>query len=221
MHDPLVRDFRSLGGKIALLGGTFDPVHKGHLAMGETILAKTGADAVVFVPVRQNPLKANPPVASDADRVEMLKRGLLADRRMFVSTIETEREGISYTVDTLRQVKGLARMGAELMYVCGADQLESFHKWRDVEGILSLATVYVLGRDGITAADVDRLASALPAETRKVLADNFIPFSLPAAATNIRNSLQAGQAPAEVALLTPEVASYIESHGLYRERRKN
>lgn len=217
IHNPILENFSSLTGSVALIGGTFDPVHNGHLHMAKAVLARIPAvQAVVFIPARQNPLKPNPPVASDTQRLEMLRLALAEAPKLFVSPIETCREGKSYTVDTLRRIRSEMHPQTVLNLVIGADQLERLHQWQDIDGIFKLATVFVLGRKGVASADVTAHANGLPEHLTRILEHNFIPFSHDISATGIRASVRAGHPEVIEGELPPAVLSFILHNGVYR-----
>jgi nicotinate-nucleotide adenylyltransferase len=221
-HDPLLKDFSALTGVVVLLGGTFDPVHNGHLRMAEVALQELpGASSVVFIPAYHNPLKSNAPVASDADRIEMLRLALADNPRLFVSSIEIDRGGVSYTFDTLSQIRAAVGPAVRLVCLLGADQLAGLHRWRNPEGIFSLATVKVLGRSGITESELSGLTADLPAQLRAALQGNFMPFTTEVSATQIRHAIGTGDSQRAAALLPPAVYEFITRTGVYAAQKHN
>ncbi|NDC37344.1 MAG: nicotinate (nicotinamide) nucleotide adenylyltransferase [Proteobacteria bacterium] len=216
-HEPMVQSFGAFEGTIILIGGTFDPVHHGHLAMAETVWAHTaGATAVVFIPARQNPLKRNPPLASDQQRLEMVRLALRERPDFYVSPIETSRVGESFTVDTLKQIRSEAPAQTSLVFVIGADQLSSLHRWRNIEELFALARIAVVGRNAITVDGIAALSPQLPAAIRDSLAQHFIPFSNPISSTAIREHVRSGLLDAVREQLPNPVFDFILSTGLYR-----
>ena len=130
--------------RIGVFGGTFDPIHVGHLAIARAALESVPLDRVVFVLAKRSPLKERPPVASEADRLAMLER-IIADEPSFsVSRIELDRDGPSYTVDTLEAL----RTDGDLFFIVGSDALVDFPRWRDPLRIAELATILVADRPG-------------------------------------------------------------------------
>ena len=221
-HDPLLIDFSALTGVVVLLGGTFDPVHAGHLRMAEVALGEIpGASSVVLIPAHQNPLKPNAPVATDSDRVEMLRLALADNPRLFVSTIEIDRGGRSYTFDTLTQIRAAVASAVKLVCLLGADQLAGLHRWHNLEGIFNLATVKVLGRAGITELELPGLTAELPEPIRAELQSNFIPFTTEVAATEIRRAIGVGELQKVAPLLPPAVYEFISRTRLYGARHSN
>jgi len=133
-----------LTARIGVFGGTFDPVHVGHLAIALAALESVPLDRVLFVPVRRSPLKDRDPLASTADRVAMLETAIAREPRFALSRAELEREGVSYTVDTLEQL----RSQGELFLILGSDALADLARWRAPDRIRELATILVAARPG-------------------------------------------------------------------------
>ena len=136
--------------RIALLGGTFDPLHLGHLAMAEAARRAAEAD-VVFVPTARNPLKRDEPSVSAEDRYEMVRRALYAAPGMRACRIELDRDGPSYTVDTLA---AFSADGVELSLVLGADALADLPRWHEPARVLELAALLVARRPGAPEPDL-------------------------------------------------------------------
>ena len=131
--------------RLGLFGGSFDPVHNGHLRLAACCREQARLDEVWFVPAAVQPFKQRGPVASDADRVAMLRLAIEGREGLRVSTIEIDRGGVSYTVDTLRQIHA-QRPDAELFFLMGADTLRDLPGWREPDEVLRLATPLVVQR---------------------------------------------------------------------------
>ncbi|HEX5030935.1 MAG TPA: nicotinate-nucleotide adenylyltransferase [Candidatus Eisenbacteria bacterium] len=129
--------------RLGVFGGTFDPVHVGHLIMAEEALAKLGLDRMLFVPAARPAHKRSRTIASAAHRVQMLRLSVRGVPRFEVSTLEVDRGGVSFTVDTLEH---LTRKARDLYFVMGQDSLEDFPTWRDPERIARLARLAVVPR---------------------------------------------------------------------------
>jgi len=138
-----------LTARIGVFGGTFDPVHVGHLAIALAALESVPLDRVLFVPVWRSPLKDRDPLASTADRVAMLETAIASEPRFALSRAELEREGVSYTVDTLEQL----RSQGELFLILGSDALADLARWRAPDRIRELATIIVAARPGAPEPD--------------------------------------------------------------------
>ncbi len=201
----------------ALYGGSFDPVHAGHLFCARMALEHGGFDHVVFVPAARSPLKASGPSASGPERVAMLEQAVAGDPRFSVWDTELARPAPSYSVDTVRAFlheRG-ERAPERLGFVLGGDHLEALSAWRDVERLFELAAPVVVAREVDTRAHVEALAGRLsPALVERLLAGliEVEPFEL--SASELRARLAAGRDPGE--LLPPGVWTFVRGRGLYR-----
>lgn len=137
--------------KIGVFGGTFNPIHFGHLNSIETVFSRMDLDEIIIVPTSQNPLKEEIEGPTPDERLQMLKLALpvLNDWQEFIqiSEVELKSKGPSYTVDTLAKIQK-ENKDAELFLILGADQLEYFDRWRDYEKILTQANLVVTSRPG-------------------------------------------------------------------------
>jgi nicotinate-nucleotide adenylyltransferase len=183
-----------------VFGGSFDPVHLGHLTVAGAAAERLALDCVHFVPARVQPFKAGRHEASAADRVAMLRLAL-GDPRFLLDTRELEREGVSYTVDSLRELRAEYPRD-ELCLLVGADAARDLPTWREAETIPTLARVVVLTRPGVTPP-----ADAMAAEVLEVP-------RVEVSATEIRHRVRRGESIRE--LVPADVADYIERQGLYR-----
>jgi nicotinate-nucleotide adenylyltransferase len=214
--------------RVAFFGGTFDPIHRGHLRLASATADAFALDRVLFVPVGNQPLKPGPTVASYADRLQMARLACnpallqpttnnqqpATDPRFAVSTLDAPRPDGSpnYTVDSLA---ALARElpSASLFVLTGADSFLDLRRWRSPDRLLELAEWIVVSRPEFPLSEVQLEPLALtPAQRARVhlLATVHEEVS----ATALRRRLQAGD-PCP-GLLPPAVADYIQSHGLYR-----
>ncbi|HEY8861866.1 MAG TPA: nicotinate-nucleotide adenylyltransferase [Candidatus Limnocylindria bacterium] len=130
--------------RVGVFGGTFDPVHVGHLAIANAALESVPLDRVLFVLARRSPLKERDPVAGEADRLRMLELAVAGEPRFVVSRVELDRDGPSYTVDTLERLSG----PDDLFLILGGDAVADFPRWKDPERIAKLATLVVAERPG-------------------------------------------------------------------------
>lgn len=137
--------------KLGIFGGTFDPVHIGHLIVAQDAWAALGLDRVVFIPAAVPPHKRGRVAAAPELRLEMLRAATAGDARFEVSELELRRPGPSYTVDTLCELRERDPGGA-LFLLLGVDQFREFHTWREPERIARLANLVVLSRGGAEAA---------------------------------------------------------------------
>jgi nicotinate-nucleotide adenylyltransferase len=196
--------------KLGVLGGTFDPAHNGHLALGECARNDLGLDRVLFVPAGQPWRKADRDITPAEHRVAMLSMATEGLPAFEVSTMEVDRQGPSYTVETLSALRA-NHAQVEIYLILGEDALADLPNWRDPERILELATLAVARRgDG---SDIGEGEQAAPG-----LADRLVWLKMPlveVSASAIRERERAG---VSIRDLVPEaVAEYIHEHGLYRQ----
>jgi nicotinate-nucleotide adenylyltransferase len=143
--------------KVGLLGGTFDPVHKGHLQLGERVLEKFGLDKIVFIPAAHPPHKNGAVVGDVAHRLEMLKLALAGGRRFELSRIEVSRDTASYTFDTIHQLRQQSGDRALYHFIIGYDalwEIETWYRWKD---LLSTANFIVAVRPGYSLKEIQQL----------------------------------------------------------------
>jgi nicotinate-nucleotide adenylyltransferase len=133
--------------RIGIFGGSFDPVHNGHLALARAVQLQAALDEVWFVPTAIQPLKHDGPKATDSQRVEMLRLAIGDDVSKRLCTLEIDRGGPSYTVDTLRQIHD-ELPEAELFFLMGADVIRDVPRWKEPEEIFGLATAVIVTRAG-------------------------------------------------------------------------
>lgn len=193
---------------LAVLGGSFDPVHAGHVAMAAHVLRHRLADHVLVIPNRQSPWR-DAPLAGPFDRLAMCRLAFADQPQVTVDGREIAGGRPAFAVETLADL-ARERPADRLRLVIGGDHLATFRQWRDPERILGLAELIVLDRDGLAAGEALAAAAAL-APDRLITAP---PFDHPVSASAVRAMLMAGQQPG--ALLPPAVAAYIEAHRLYR-----
>ena len=186
----------------ALLGGSFDPLHNGHLALVAAVLERGLAEQVLVAPANRSPHKGSP-VASGAHRLRMAELALAGIPGAEVWPAEVERGGISYTVDTLTEL-GRRWPADRFRLVLGADNLATFASWRQPEKVLAGAEVLVFARPGSRTTLPPELAG------RAVVVSDF---AVPVSATEVRANLAAGKWPADQ--VPAPVLAYIAAHGLY------
>ena len=184
--------------RLGVFGGTFDPVHVGHLAIANAALESIPLDRVLFVIARRSPLKERGPVAGEVDRLRMLELAIAGEPRFAVSRVELDREGPSYTVETLERLAG----ADDLFLILGSDAIADFPQWKDPERIAKLATLVVAERPG--------------APTR-VGDTPIVPFDAPRLDISSRELRARAARGRSLRYLVPEpVWKHIEARGLYR-----
>jgi len=192
-----------MGTRLGVMGGTFDPIHVGHLVTAEEALHQFGLDEVVFVPTGRPWMKEHEVVASPEDRYRMTEIGIAAEPRFSVSRIEVERGGQTYTVDTLRALRD-ADPDGELWFITGADAMLEIMEWKEPETLFDLARFIAATRPGY---DVTRF------QTHDAVSVMEIP-ALAISSTDIRARVREGR---PIRFLVPQsVETYIVAEGLYR-----
>lgn len=194
---------------LAVLGGSFDPVHAGHVAMAAHVLRHRLADHVLVIPNLQSPWR-EAPLAGPHDRLAMCRLAFADQPQVTVDGREIAGSLPAFTVETLADL-ARERPGDRLRLVIGGDHLATFRQWRESARILSLAELIVLDRKGAAGGEAARAAAVLPPECLVTAP----PFDHPVSASAVRGMLAAGERPGAL-LLPPAVVAYIEAHCLYR-----
>ena len=185
--------------RIGICGGTFDPFHRGHLEPVLAGRAALGWDRVLYVPAAQQPFKSRQPAASGYHRFAMAQLATRDHDAVWVTPLELERSGTSYTVDTLEELHAL-HPGAALDWIIGDDNVAEFDRWKAPERLLALARFVVLTRSGASP------------DPRFTYARNDV---VAVSSTEIRRRVRAGE-PID-GFVDPLVSRYIHHNGLYKE----
>ena len=200
------------GCKIGIMGGTFDPIHQGHLVLADQVRENFGLDQIVFIPVGGAPHKDTKGMTSKLDRYSMTVAATASNPYFSVSKIEIDKEGKTYTVDTIKELKKQLNSQDELFFITGADAIMLLETWKDVDQLVKEVNFIAATRPGYDRASLE--ASIKQFEDN--LGANILLTSVPALAissTDIRNRVANGQT---IRYLVPEsVNSYIEVRGLY------
>ncbi len=194
--------------RIGILGGTFDPPHVGHLALGEAAIAQFELDELLIIPANRNPIKSIKTVTPAKHRLGMVEALVNGRPNMAYSDLEITRGGQSFTVDTLAEMQMVRP--AEYWFIMGADSLRNFSEWKSPHRLVRMCRIAVAIRPPLIVSDV---LVKLPEEFK----DNVDVISMPpsdVSSTEIRNRLHNGQNINS--WITPEVQQYIETHKLYR-----
>jgi len=194
--------------RTGIFGGTFDPIHVGHLIMADEVLSRLKLQRLLFMPASRPAHKRSRALTSVEDRIAMLRLAIRGHQGFAVSRIEADGSGISFTARTLETLA--AKLPGELYFIMGQDSLEEFHTWKDPERITRLARLVVLPR-----GDHD-LPSLDPSLRRRVV---FLrPPRIGISSTEIRRRIRRGL---PVRYWIPDaVLSYVTHHGLYGIRRR-
>jgi nicotinate-nucleotide adenylyltransferase len=197
-----------VGRRLGVMGGTFDPIHFGHLVTAEEALSQFSLDEVVFVPTGRPWMKEERDVSPAEDRYLMTVIATASNPRFSVSRVEIDRDGPTYTIDTLRALAA-ANRDAELYFITGADAIFEIFDWKDPDEVLHLAHFIAATRPGY---DLRRFETRSERKQPNVSAMNIPALAI--SSTDVRERVRDGR---PIRYLLPEgVKSYIEKAGLYR-----
>jgi nicotinate-nucleotide adenylyltransferase len=195
--------------RIGVLGGTFDPVHNGHLHVGDALRTALDLDGVLWVPAGRPPHKSDQIVSSDKDRLAMLDLALAGSAIDEISTIDINRSGPSYTADTL-EILAERFPTARLFFLMGEDSLRDLSTWHHPERILRVAELAVAGRPGVDT-DLQSLEFQVPGVRKRV---HVVPTEeMAISSSDIRRRVRENQSIR--GLVPANVEAYIQNHGLY------
>ena len=202
-------------GSVGILGGTFDPIHVGHLAIAEDARERLGLERVDFVPAGMPQLRPKPPAASAQDRAAMVELAISGNPAFRINRLEVTRDGATFTVDTLEILHARTREAGhepDLWFILSAESLLTLPRWKSPERVLQLARLAVVPRQGTVTPDRARLESQFPGAGGRVA---FLDGPLLAVSGSaIRRRLAAGRS---IRYLVPDaVWAYIADHHLYR-----
>ena len=197
--------------KIGILGGTFDPIHNGHIKVAEEVRSQLGLAIVIFVPAGQPWLKAGNAISAAEHRLEMLRLAL-ADYPYFILALtEINRSGPSYTVDTIAEMRAELKAEDELFFILGWDSLSQVPRWKEPTRLIKLCRLVAVPRPGYSLPDIKKLKEKIPG-----LSESLILLEKPEidiSATEIRRKVAEGFSIH--GLVPPSVEKYIEQHRLY------
>jgi nicotinate-nucleotide adenylyltransferase len=217
--------------KLGLLGGTFNPVHNGHLAIARQAREALALDRVILMPTGEPPHKSETQLAPAPDRYEMVRLAIGSDPHLDLSGIEIHRQGKSYSIDTVRQILQEQGPDTDLWFLIGLDAFLEFPAWREPKALLTLCSFGVISRPGASFRALKNLPllPSLPTKALESLdSDTTSRFEIPLghrrivclklppcdiSASDIRMKLKKGLSVAN--LLPPPVESYIIQHHLY------
>ncbi len=196
---------------IGVLGGTFDPIHIGHLALAEEVRARLELAEIRFVPAGQPYQKADTHILEARHRVQMVRLAIAGKPYFYLSTMEIERAGPTYTVDTISELKSQLGKGDELYFILGWDNLEELPKWHEPERLISMCRLVAVPRVGYPIPDLKSLEKAVSGlSERLVMLDKP---EIDISASLIRERIARGLS---IEHLVPEqVEKYIREQGLY------
>lgn len=198
--------------RLGILGGTFDPVHVGHLACAEQAREAFGLDGVVFIPTARSVFKLDQEVSEAHHRYEMCRLATRSNPAFDVSGLEIERGGETYTIDTLRALRAHYPANVELFFIAGADAVASIAQWKDYHDLDKLARFVGVTRPGFEFSD--QLHDVCALGRYHVQVEYLEVTALAVSSSSIRNRVRQGHS---VRYLVPdEVNEYLTAHALYR-----
>jgi len=200
--------------KIGIMGGTFNPIHLGHLVIAEEVRLKFNLDRVVFIPAGNPPHKDNKKLTASEHRYQMTILATVDNAYFDVSPIEIERKGTTYTIDTIRELRKKCGNETELYFITGADSLLELSSWKNIDKLLNLCKFVAATRPGFDIGKIEEKISELENIYEKSIYSVAVP-ALKISSTDIRNRIKQGLT---IKYLVPEsVEHYIEKHNLYKE----
>ena len=196
--------------RLGVMGGTFDPIHHGHLVAASEVQARFALDEVVFVPTGEPWQKADRRVSQAEDRYLMTTIATASNPRFSVSRVDIERPGPTYTVDTLRDIRAVRGPEVELYFITGADALSKILTWKGVEELFDLAHFVGVSRPGVALGEAD--IAHLPEESVTLLEVPALTISSTACRQRVAEGLP-------IWYLVPDgIVQYIAKRGLYRSK---
>ena len=202
-------------GKLAVLGGTFNPIHEGHIRLAREAAQVLSLERVLLIPTWTPPHKESPDLAPSHHRLEMCRLAARKDPLLEVDDLEIRRKGRSYTIDTVEELRR-REPGAELVLIIGSDMLLTFHEWRRWREILEQVTLCAACRQPGIQAQVEEYARGLTEQGYRCRLLTLPPLEL--SSTQIRQGIAAGTLPE--GWLDPAVADYIREHKLYENGKE-
>ncbi len=200
--------------RIGIVGGTFDPIHLGHLLVAEEARLRLALEEVIFIPTGHPWMKAGQSLSPPHHRLNMVRLAIASNPFFRASSMEIDRQGPTYTVDTLEELRQEASGDADLYFILGIDSLKDFHRWKEPGKILEHCTLVAAPRPGCQGIDLTFLDHILPSSSREavvVLEGPMVDIS----GTEIRRRVARGMS---VRYQVPEeVVRYIYRYGLYRD----
>ncbi len=203
---------------IGVFGGTFDPIHLAHLAVAEAARDALALERVLFIPNGEPPHKPDRVVTPAIDRLAMVRAAIEGNPAFEVSTIEIDRDGPSYTADTLEALQAMRSTGesSDLALILSAEAAAGLASWHEPARVLELSRLVVAPRDGFPEVSAEAIAALVPGATARISMLDGPRMRL--SASDIRSRVAAGRS---VRYLVPDaVAAYIGDHGLYQDPRR-
>ncbi len=198
--------------RIGIIGGTFNPIHQGHIAIAEAALKNYLLDRVIFVPSGHPPHKTSEYIADKEDRFRMVKLAIEGKKNFKISRAEIDRPGYSYAIDTFNDLKKEYRGNALLYYIMGMDSINEILSWKKPLELFKICQFIVATRPGARIKTLRRLLKFPPLKLNAGQI-HIMEVKKNISATRIRDAIKKGRIPAT--LMVPSVADYIKKHRLY------
>ncbi|MEI7884269.1 MAG: nicotinate-nucleotide adenylyltransferase [Clostridia bacterium] len=199
--------------KIGVMGGTFDPIHLGHLVLAESVRESLELQEVIFVPTALPPHKELINITNSKHRYEMVKNAIATNPFFSITDFEIQHEDISYTIDTIKHLMEKNNYEVDLFFITGADALMQILTWRDIEELLVLCNFVAATRPGTNISELKTFMSSLPMCFQEKIQLLVMP-ALDISSTLIRQRINKGKSIKY--LVTAEVEEYIYEHELYQ-----
>ena len=199
--------------RIGVLGGTFDPIHLGHLIVAEDIRQKLGLTEVLFIPAGQPwlKLKEEKPISAAEHRLAMVRLAIASNPYFKASSMEIERPGLSYSIDTILELKAKLGGEAEIYFIVGPDALGELPQWKEPARVIEACQVMGMNRPGYARPDLRKLEKSVPGVSKRIMLIDVPQIDI--SSTEIRNRVAQGLS---IRHLVPEaVEKYIMEHRLY------
>jgi nicotinate-nucleotide adenylyltransferase len=198
--------------KVGILGGTFDPVHNGHLTIAEEGVKQLGLQQILFMPAARPWMKVSRKITSAEHRINMIKRAIRSFPQFQLSTVEIERGGLTFTIETLVQLKNTLDKNTGLFLLMGWDSLIEMPEWKQPECIIQVCDIVAFTRGTSKSPDIDKLEAAIPGISKKLKFINIPPIDI--SSTEIRKRVALGLSIHN--MVPDEVEEYIKEQKLYR-----
>lgn len=198
--------------KVGILGGTFDPIHYGHLVIAEDCWAQLGLDEVLFVPAGAPPHKRGQKVSPAVDRIEMVRRAIADNHHFRLSRVDVDRPGVSYSVEMVSRLRRDLGDDLSFFFIVGRDALADLPLWREPARLAELCQIVAVNRPGYPPLDLASLEPAIPRASARIL--QLVVPELSISASILRERVREGR---PITYMTPDaVIEYIQQHRLYR-----
>jgi nicotinate-nucleotide adenylyltransferase len=206
--------------KIALFGGTFDPIHLGHTAVAAAAAEHIGAEKIIFIPAKRSPIKDSFPQAGDNDRLAMIALAIADNKKFQLNDYELRKSEPSYTLETVRRFQADYNGKALIYWLVGADSIDELSRWYGIVELIDECNLCVMFRAGCEPPDFAKFKDIWGAARVENLQRNIIRTPLIGiSSTEIRDRLAAGRDVTD--MLAPPVADYIRKHGLYQSKTRS